>query len=193
MNLNKQARAQLLNDVLIDQFGDEVKAKQDKLNLAIESEVKRLDNGASKKLLSLHNSLGNDFVSISARQYASCRDLFSRHDIRIKVTNTFNGSNVFRISSSAPIKNSIVCQFDCVVDKTPEIQAAYDENIELFKNINNIKDSLCNVLMSVRTVKKLSEITKVFDPFIKTEKKTEILPVSDLCKINELKTPKTPN
>lgn len=86
----------------------------------------------------------------------------------------------------------MVCKYSYWLSPNDEILNAQNRLLEIQLKWNTLKSDLNQVLDSVRTVKKLKELTSVFNPFIPSQiAGTQIIPVDPLLRINELKSPKS--
>lgn len=194
MNLNNELRKNLFEAVILDQFEGDLKSAQQKINDAIESEIKKLDKGDSRKIIDFANSLENDFIQINTQSFCEVGGRTIKYDDKYRVINPFckKFPVIFKFKDKITVKTTVLRRYDLHIDRTDKIQSALDEAKHLVSKITEIGDSLSLALSSVRTISKLQEQTNVFDPFIPApkQKNNQMIPAEHLCKINELKTPK---
>ena len=186
MNLNKKLKTELVTSVLRDQLGGEI--EQIKKDLIAET---------SKLSESLHGEASRNILKTAI-------DAGMEHEIGVRNTANLRGKNVaslifrvdknsveYKIEDRVDLSFKVVAQYSYMLSANSEIEALYKKALKINHDWNTIKDDLFAVLNSVRTVKKLQELTKVFDPFIPSEiKGTQLVPTEPLLRINELKTPK---
>lgn len=203
MNLTISIKHQLLIDVLKDQFSDEFKRIKEDFQKEFDKEIAShsshkayvevlsvLERHGVKKDFSLNTT--NYFTPlIKNKNLSFCSGLkvgVHKKDTTILFILFASScrSNICSLASTSKWNNTYLDV--CPNSKLGKLILKYEEFI---RNVDEISSSLYSVLMSCKTVKKLQENTKVFDPFLPAEKKkNQLIPVEALCRINELKTPK---
>lgn len=184
MNLNKTIKSQLVSDVLRDQFGKEIEKEIDFIRVKTCELSQSLHGDATQKIMEIAKGAGmqND---MPLRDTAEL-DNFSSVAFRS------NSCTEYKSSGRVSLDKSVVCKYSYWLSPNDEILNAQNRLLEIQLKWNTLKSDLNQVLDSVRTVKKLKELTSVFNPFIPSQiAGTQIIPVDPLLRINELKSPKS--
>lgn len=194
MNLTISLRNQLIEAVLKDQL----QADFDKLKLKLKKEVNRLADKANDGYYAvaakaLKDAGANPDEFLTSKNRATLNNLKGR-----KLLICENGSHSiygFRLNDSIDIENPHLCNDNwrpIELEGDAESKKLTDEITEFYKSAASLKGDLRAVLFSVKNVKKLQELTKIFDPFLpKDAAVTTLVPTESILKLNELKSPKT--
>lgn len=198
MRLTKQLKADLLEAVMKDQFMADIDANNKKIRETARTTVKQKYaqfDADLKTLAAKHdvdvNLLGstpNDMIDIDSEYVPLTIEAFSTQ----RYTNTkqiAEINNTFEAGVHIPKKKRFYnTRFK---PATLGVTKIIDKQTKLFEKAREVHNDLVAVLNSVTTVKKLQEITKVFDPFLPTEyESNSLVPTEPLCRINKLKSPK---
>ena len=185
MNLNKKLKTELVTAVLRDQLGGEIEQIKKELISEVSKMADNLHGEASREILKVAASAGME-REIGVRNTAHLQGK-GVIDLPFIVDKALE----YKITTSVDIGFKVVCQYSYMLKANKQITLIYEKAAKLNREWNTLRADLFAVLNSVRTVKKLQEITKVFDPFIPSESKgTQLVPTEPLLRINELKTPK---
>lgn len=194
MNLTIALRNELMISVLKDQmlsefknlegkFKQEVNRLADKENDGLYVIVSKVISDAGKKPSNFLHCKKSGNLSVASKA------LFTH-----KSGST--SSYIFCLNTDVSIDNPHLTAryWSGAVELEPDAKAksVLAQIAEFYLNAKGLRDNLIAVLNSVKTVKKLQELTSVFNPFIPTNSAcTALLPAEAILKINELKSPKT--
>lgn len=199
MRLTKQLKADLLKAVMEDQFKAEIdannKAIREKARAAIKARYADF-NKDLKELAEKHNVDINLLGSTPNDRMHIKTVIESGLYIHAFGTNRYSSNLLLVAKCDAFEAGAHVPKEKMYSDMyfTPTelgVAKLVQKQDKLFEHAREIHKDLVAVLMSVTTVKKLQELTNVFDPFIPKEgASTAMIPAESLCRVNELKSPK---
>lgn len=183
MNLNKKLKNELVSAVLRDQFGKDIESKIEFIRVKTSELSEKLHGDATKKIIEIAKSAGLE-NNVSTRDVADLSD-FPCVDFRSNLGLEYISNR------SVALNKSVVCRYSYWIEPTEEIRKAQKDLMKIKKEWKALHSDLEQVINSVRTVKKLKELTDVFNPFLPSQiAGTQIVPVEPLLRINELKSPK---
>lgn len=185
MNLTIKLRKELTVAVLRDQFGDLIQEKKDQISKAVNEKVKKEDDGYSSRIINLAKAGG------IINRLGTCSNVSVSGVNRIRFETFDRSAPEYYICENVNLNEQYVSRYSFYVEQDDKIKQLLKDAIKLRSEWVRTREDLISVLQSVKTVKKLRELTNVFDPFIPSESKgTSLVPTEQLLRINELKTPK---
>lgn len=181
MNLNKTIKTNLIKDVIHDQFDDEINSIKFKVSDKVSKHLQAKYGEFSSKALHLakqHNLTG--VLPCHQSAYLDCSVKVYINEASLTLLDGITEIDFTLVNVSRPFVNR-----DLISDEIEEAKA-------LAIKIQNVERDLQAVLSVVKTVKKLQELTSVFDPFLPKQegKGMQLIPAEQLLRVNELKTPK---
>ena len=194
MNLTIALRNELMMSVLRDQMLSEFK----KLEGKFKQEANRLADKENDGLYVITSKVISD-AGKDPSNFLHCKRTGSLNSASKFLVTHKTGSTkhyMFNLNTEVPIDNPhlTASYWSGSVELKPDAKAKslLAQITEFYLNARELRDNLNAVLNSVKTVKKLQELTSVFNPFIPTNSAcTALLPAEAILKINELKSPKT--
>lgn len=203
MRLNAKLRRELLRSVILDQCKQEAEALKNNLKKTVEESLQEKYGDFDKDLRALYAKYGkkpsdirmNRAMAITTGDYNKRRADSHRFSINPLSTSvdSWRWEVLFKFDTYFDVPTFCYDYYPDVLDvmKNDALYEALEEVKAFVKRTEELQDDLISVLCSCTTVKKLQEVTKVFDPFIPAEKKgTNMIPAEPLCRINKLKSPK---
>jgi len=195
MNLTNTLRTQLIRSVIKNQYQGKVDDLQSKIKEQLTETAKGLPSTETVEILKA--ALGDrgspgDFLRIT-RLVEMNSNLVIAGSIKFDpiVARYRNAYPIFIIDYSLKLdfdvhNNSLWnSRVNLNCKKTQSLSRQVKQ---LFDEAELIANDLSAVLQSVRTVKKLKEITHIFNDFLPTEKEacTALIPAEALCRVNSL-------
>ena len=185
MNLTIKLRKELTVAVLRDQFGDLIESKKQEISIAVNEKVKKEDAGYSSKIISLAKQGG------IIDRLGTCVNVSVSGLNRIRFETFDRAAPEYYICENVNLNEQYVSRYSFYIEQDEKIKQLLKDAAKLRSEWIKTREDLFSVLQSVKTVKKLKELTSVFDPFIPNQSKgTSLIPVEQLLRVNELKTPK---
>lgn len=190
MNLTKSLKETLVDKVVQDQLGEEKDTLFNQLHAAMVDIAVNLDGGLYKAMEKLLvKQFGKDVrlkdhINFQTSVYLVNSEKDSQWSRTHLVHFGYNRSS----TQTPPVMLGTVC---LSLDKYPELAEYVAKLNELGQQHIDLIEDLYAILNSVRTVKKLQELTNVFDPFLPSESKSfALVPTEPLLRVNALKSPK---
>lgn len=184
MNLTNKLRQELVKAVVLDQYQDIA----NELNNEISSQI-------SKELFAKYGEFSAEALKLQSKHGLNALPCHQRVTLGFCARFSIDGKVIIKIGDYASLNFTLVTIHSPYLSEngsSDELKAIYEKaNIQISEACKLSQD-LAAVLASVKTVKKLQELTNVFDPFLPKDAitGTGLIPTEQLLRINELKTPK---
>jgi hypothetical protein len=193
MNLTIQLRADLIRDVLVNQFSTEYKALKDERAKIANALSDGANDGMYVKVKKLLKNTPQHDNSISGISRITFDKSTKRKHVSSFLTNDKITSYLFIFDEKVTVNQPHLCSGHAYLAKknltANKAYTAVCEKIDSFhEKVRTTRDDLFAVLASVKTFKKLQENTAIFDTFLPiTTKSTALLPVASIIRVNNLK------
>lgn len=203
--LNATQKLDLIYQVVWDQYGADLQKIQKEYQLTTQQIAKDKGKGMYEKLAKViapfADEPGQESKAIQYTTRAYVRENSKSHKaINLTVSANVKSmkTKIFEINDIVPISPEVYFNngsgLYLYADKQPELAGFVERAKPIIAEIRAFVDDLEAIICSVRSTKKLCELTNIFTPFLSTSVKAEstaLVAADVLCRVNERKSPKS--